>query len=153
MTIQEVAAAAIEKSADDLIQAALALPEDKRDWKPLDKGRSTLDQLAECAVQNMAAAKIVQAGGYQVNSMAEWKEMLAEWDDLLSTLDTPEKSAAALREGTAVLASAVRAAPNTQLGAGIILPWTTMTMAAFFLEPFWNMSYHEGQINYIGSLL
>lgn len=146
MTIQEYAAAAIEKSASDLIQSALTLPEDKRDWKPQDKGRSALSQIAECAVMNTLAAKIVMAGTYQDSLMAEWGE-------LLGALDTPEKAIVQMREGVAALASAVREAPEATLGDEISLPWATVTLAQFFLMPLWNMSYHEGQINYIGSLL
>ena len=146
MTIQEYAAAAIEESASELIQAVLDLPEDKRDWKPLDKGRSALSQLAECAAMNTRSAKIVRAGAYHESLMTEWRE-------LLPTLDTPEKAIAKLREGTAALASAIREVPEADLGKEITLSWTTVTMAAFFLLPLWNMSYHEGQISYIGTLL
>ena len=146
MTIQEYDAAAIEKSAGDLVQAALALPEDKRDWQPLGKGRSALSQLAECAVMGTLAAKIVRAGAYQESLMAEWSEMLP-------ALDTPDKAITQLREGAAALAAAVREAPEADLGNEIALPWATVTLAQFFLMPLWNMSYHEGQINYIGTLL
>lgn len=38
MSLQGYAASAIERNAGDLIQAALALPEGKREWKPLGKG-------------------------------------------------------------------------------------------------------------------
>ncbi len=151
MTIQEYAAAAIEKSAGDLVGAALALPEDKRDWQPLGKGRSALSQLAECATMNTLAARIVAAGAYQ-------ESLMAEWGELLPTLDTPEKAVSQMREGAAALTSAVREAPEADLGNEITLPWATVTLAQFFLIPFflmplWNMSYHEGQINYIGTLL
>ena len=146
MTIQEYAAAAIEKSAGDLIQAALALPEDKHEWQPLGKGRTALSQLAECAVMGTLAAKIVQAGAYQ-------ESLMAEWGDMLATLDTPKKAITQLREGAAALASAIREAPETDLGKEIALPWATVTLGQFFLMPLWNMSYHEGQINYLGTLL
>jgi len=146
VTVQEYAAAAIEKSANDLIQAALTLPEDKRDWKPQDKGRSALSQLAECAVMNTMDAKIVQAGAYQ-------ESLKAERDEMLVALDTPDKAITQLREGAAALAGAIREVPDADLGKEVSPPWATMTLAQFFLMPLWNMSYHEGQINYIGTLL
>ena len=146
MTIQKYAATAIEKSAEDLIQVALALPEDKREWQPLEKGRSALSQLAECATMNTLAAKIVRAGAYQ-------ESLMAEWGELLPTLNTPDKAIAKLREGADALASAVRASPEADLGNEIRLPWATVTLAQFFLMPLWNMSYHEGQITYIRTLL
>ncbi len=146
MTIQEDVAAALEETASELIQAALALPEDKREWQPLGKGRSALSQLAECAAVNMRAAKVVQAGAYQ----EDWAE---EWNQVLPTLDTLEKAIAQLRAGTAALVSAVREVPDSDLEHKITTPFITVTLAQYFLIPLWNMSYHEGQINYIGTLL
>ena len=145
MTIQEYAAEAIEKSAEDLIKAALALPEDKREWKPLDKGRSALSQLAECAAINTLSAKVVQAAAWQ-------DSLMAEHGPLIAALDTPDKAMAALREGTAALVKAIRATPDAALDTQITLPWTTATLAQMFLMPLWNMSYHEGQITYIETL-
>ena len=146
MTIQKFAAAAIEETANELIQAALDLPENKRDWKPLDKGRSMLSQLAECAAMNTRSVRIVRARACHESLMAEWRE-------LPPTLDTPEKAIAKLREGTVALALAIREVTEADVGKEITLSWATVTLAEFFLLPLWNMSYHEGQINYIGTLL
>lgn len=146
MTIQEYAAAAIEKSANDLIQAALSLPEDKRDWKPLDKGRSALSQLAECAVINELSAQVVETGIWS----GERPVMSGRH---VTALDTFDDAVEALRGGAAHLAAAVRGAADANLDDVIHLPWRTLTLAQVFLMPLWNMSYHEGQINYIGTLL
>jgi len=146
VTIQEYAAAAIEESASDLIQAALDLPEDKRDWKPQDKGRSALSQLAECAVINELSAQVVETGVWS----AELPVMTGRQ---VAALDTFEDAREALRDGTAHLAAAVREVADANLGDVIHLPWRTLTLAQVFLMPLWNMSYHEGQITYIGTLL
>ena len=146
MTTQDYATTAIEKSADDLIKAALALPEDKRDWKPLDKGRSALNQLAECVVTNEMSARIVEAAAWS-------EEIMAQYGEQVAALDTFDKAAAGLRESTAHLAAAVRGAADTSLGAEIRLPWATVTLAELFLMPLWNMSYHQGQITYIETLM
>ena len=145
MTIQDYAADAIEKSAEDLIKVAMALPEDKRDWKPLDKGRSALSQLAECAAINTLSAKVVEAAAWQ-------DSLMAEHGPLVAALDTPEKAIDALREGTVHLVKAIRETPDSHLAHQITLPWATVSLAQMFLMPLWNMSYHEGQITYIETL-
>jgi hypothetical protein len=33
------------------------------------------------------------------------------------------------------------------------MPWGPMTVSQILGYPFWNMCYHEGQINYIASML
>ncbi len=146
MTLQEYAAAAIEKSASDLIQAVLTLPEDKRDWKPMDKGRSALSQLAECAVINELFAQVAETGVWSAERPVMSGRQVA-------ALDTLDDAMEALRGGTAHLTAAVRGAADANLGDVIHLPWRTLTLAQVFLMPLWNMSYHEGQINYIGTLL
>ncbi len=146
MTIQEYAASAIEKSASDLIQAALTLPEDKRDWKPQDKGRSALSQIAECAVINELFAQVVETGVWSGERPVMSGRQVA-------ALETFDDAMEALRGGTAHLAGAVREAADANLSDVIPLPWRTLTLAQVFLMPLWNMSYHEGQINYIGTLL
>ena len=133
MTIQEYAAAALEKSAADLIQAALALPEDKREWQPLGKGRTAFSQ--QCAVMSTLSAKIVQAGRY---------DFMAEWGEMLATLDTPEQALHQLREGAAALASAVRAVPDAALGAEISLPWATMRLKSCRQDATRNISWRSG---------
>jgi len=33
------------------------------------------------------------------------------------------------------------------------MPWGMMTLAQIISYPYWDMSYHEGQINYLASML
>lgn len=146
MTVQGYAAAAIEKSAGDLMEAALTLPEDKRDWKPMGKGRSALSQIAECAVINALFAQVVETGVWSGERPVMSGRQVA-------ALETFGDAREALRGGAAHLAAAVRGAADENLSDVIYLPWRTLTLAQVFLMPLWNMSYHEGQINYIGTLL
>ncbi len=39
------------------------------------------------------------------------------------------------------------------MDAVIPMPWGPMTVAQMITSPHWNMTYHEGQINYIASIL
>ncbi len=144
MTVQEYAARAIEKGAADLIEAARKVSEDKRDWQPLNRGRTVTDQMAECAALSGGAAELIAARAWQDRLVEENQWMRA-------ALDTTEKAAAALRENTDKLAAVIRATPDAHLTTEITLPWLAdpITLADFFLLMLWNMAYHEGQINYI----
>lgn len=148
LTIQDYAARTLEKGADDLIQAALRLPEDKQEWQPLDRGRTALNQMAECAFLNGLFTTVVEQRAWSDLD----REQMARERAALNTLD---KAVATLRQNTARLAAAVRATPDEALGMTIALPPSlrgSRSLAECFLLPFWNMSYHEGQINYIASV-
>ena len=145
MTIQEYAASAIEKAAEELIEAAKLLPEDQWVWKPLDKGRTALDQLAECAATNAMTAKVVEAVFWQESMMPSYWQTIA-------AVDT-ENAVTVLREATASLVKAIRETNDSHLTVEIKLHHETVPLAQLFLMPLWNMSYHEGQITYSETLL
>jgi len=145
LTAQEFAAKAVEKGAAELIKVALETPEDRREWKPLGQGRTALNQVAECALINGGSVRLIEKHA--------WPAELAEgWEQASAALDTLDRAVAVLRENTAKLAAAIRATPDDSLEIPITLPWETITLAQCFLIPYWNMSYHEGQIAYIQTL-
>jgi len=147
-TLQDYLASATLKAATDLADAFLRLPEDKRGWSPGGEGRSASDQLAECAVLNGYTAELIQTRTWQ-----------KDWFD---TFPTEKAEAAArgwealharLRENTARVAAAIATVPDEALADSIEMPGRTMTLAEVMARSHWNMTYHEGQINYIASLL
>jgi|SRR5947209_38449 len=144
VSVQTVAARRTQKAADDLTAAANATQADRLDWKPLDCGRTVLDQLAECAMANLKWANILRARTY-TRLPAEEAESFAE-------LTTREQVNGKLRETTAALVAAILAVSDDQLGAEIETPWGPYDLADCCLHAYWNMVYHEGQINYIQTL-
>jgi|SRR5579883_2282332 len=145
--LQNFLAAATKKAADDLIAAIERLPEEKRNWKPLDKGRSALDQAAECAILNGATAQVIQnrawQEGFDFQEFERAKEELAgDWNRLKALLE----------ENAAKAVSAIQNVPDDALTTSVAMPWGNMTLAQIISYPFWNMSYHEGQTNYIASI-
>ena len=60
---------------------------------------------------------------------------------------------ARLLENTQKVAAAIRAMPDDALAIEIHMPWGVQTLGAILAYPNWNMTYHEGQINYIASML
>jgi hypothetical protein len=147
-TLQEFLSAAIPKAAEDLEAAMLRLPEDKRGWSPMGKARTALDQAAECAILNGHTVELIKTKTWSMGGdFSEYEKEKAELSKDWSAVQ------ALLHENTAKVAEAVRSVPDEDLGIEITMPWGPMTIAKVIAYPFWNMCYHEGQINYIASML
>jgi len=145
LTIQEYVARATERKAQDLLDAARAVPEDKQGSQILGLGRSVIDIVAECAITNKMSIALLRD--------RRWDEAGCEARQKAhAALDTLDKACDALAENTAALAAAIRALPDDQLELEVTLPGETSTVADDMLHAYWNMSYHEGQINYIQTL-
>ena len=146
LTVQNYVARVTEKKAQDLLAAAVAVPEHKHSWQPQEKGRTVIDQIAECAVINRMAIKMLQGRAWDTAGREQRQRDRA-------ALDTLEKARASLRENTSALVEAIRAVPDDELELELELPWAMSTVADALLIPYWNMCYHEGQISYIHTLI
>ncbi len=147
-TLHQFLTNATKKAAADLEAALQRLPEDKRGWKPMDKARSALDQAAECALINGHTVDLIKT------RIFEWNGDFSEFERAKVALSQDEKATLSqLHENTARVIDAINSVPAADLGVEIQMPWGTMTMAQIIAYPYWNMSYHEGQINYIASML
>ncbi len=151
-TLQEFLVTATQKAADDLAAALLRLPEDKRGWSPDGKGRTALDQVAECAVLNGYTADLIQTRTWQTDWFDKFFSEKAE-----AAAQDWETLHARLQENTQRVVQAIASVPDEALADKIELPgWTTarmMTLTEIMARSYWNMTYHEGQINYIASML
>ncbi len=147
-TIQDFFATATQKAATDLTDAYLSLPEDKRDWKPAPKARTATDQVAECAMLTGYTADLIQTQQWAMTDFRAFvkdkEELKAQgWDHLKSLLDTNVQR----------IVSVIQAVPDDALSDEIALPMGKRTVAEIISYPYWNMSYHLGQITYISTLL
>ena len=145
-TLQDYLASATQKASADLAAALLHLPEDKRGWSPNEKSRTALDQVAECAILNGYTADLIQTRTWQAGWLADFPAAKAkaalDWDTLHLQL----------QENTARVAAAIADVPDEALADEILLFGRTMALAEILARSYWNMTYHEGQINYIASL-
>jgi len=147
-TGQQNLARVTEKAAADIIKAFLCLPDEKRRWSPDEKARSALDMIAECAVLNGYSAEVISVQAWPVHNYEGFPAAKAEaadleWDKLKN-----------LRErNTERVAAAIRAVPAEDFVKEIQTPWRPMTLSQIMGHPYWNMTYHLGQINYIASIL
>lgn len=147
-TLEDFLVVATQKAADDLVEAFLRIPEDKRDWQPEGKARSAADQVAECALLGGYTADLIRTRKWDDRVMGEYmdaksKAIAAGWESLNALLQTNTKR----------VIDAIRTVPESDLAVEVAMPWSTQTLAEVTAYPYWNMSYHQGQINYIASML
>lgn len=147
--LQEFLGRATRKGAADLEAALLRLPDDKRDWSPMGgAARTALNMVAECAILNGGTIEMIQTraflADFDMTAFNRAKTELAQDENALLSL---------LHENTEKVITALDAVAEEDLNVEVSMPWGPMTLAQVMAYPFWNMSYHEGQINYIASLL
>lgn len=144
---QQMLGGMIRKSADDLASAAGALGE-KVDWKPLDKGRSALNQVQECGTICGLGSAILETQAVPHFDGESFGKMQADFD-------TPEKAMAMLTDNAEKLAYLAETLPMETLAKIVALPMLggiEKSLGEVAMMCYWNNVYHEGQINYIQTL-
>ena len=147
MNSPQALAQMIRSAAEALGKAALELG-DKMTWRPLDKGRSALDQVMECAGFAHIGTHIFTHGVVPPMDQSVFEQFQAEYG-------TPEKALALLQSATNEFARAIEALPADKHQEKVTLPFgggMEKTLAEFALMAYWNTVYHEGQVNYIQTL-
>lgn len=143
----------INTSAASLDKAAAALGE-KAAWSPLDKGRSALNQIVECGGIMQLSAQTVSGQAFPQMPM---EQMRAMRNAALVENDTLEKAVTSLHKGADALTAAVSATSDEDLqNISVTIPFgggMVKTLAEVVAMCYWNNTYHEGQINYIETLL
>lgn len=149
MTVsQQTLAQMIRTSYEALTRAASELG-DKMDWRPLNKGRSALDQVIECA-------SFAQLGTHILTHQALPPMDQGVFEELHAEHGTPEKALALAQSASDEFARAIEAFPAEKMGEKITLPFgggMEKALGEIPLMAYWNTVYHEGQINYIQTLL
>lgn len=147
-TVNETAAKLTQQASDKLVKNLNAMPAEKQQWKPPSDGRSAHEQVLECAVINGMAAKIFTDQAFPNFETMDWGGMFGK---AAAQNDTTEKLIATLEKATADLVAATKAFPADKLGEMVTVPFdgSVHTWAEVIFFPYWNMTYHEGQINYI----
>lgn len=145
-TLQQFLGNAIREQAKNLETAVNRLPEDKRDWSPMGDARSAMNMVAECAML-CDPTKIVTTrsfGDFDFVAYQKQRDELATnpavaWSTLWPNVEAGIKT--------------IQSVPDSDLDIEVTMPFGTFTIAQIISYPYWNMSYHEGQINYIASML
>ncbi len=148
-------ASRLRAAGKDLEKAFGKMPADRQTWKPpavvesgeSHSGRDAQDQMIECGLLN----------GFLAAGFLTGEVPNPDWDAYAvqkATLDSQEKVMAAFTAGTEALAAAVEACPSARLAERFTDPFfkKEINWAEFADFMYWNMCYHEGQINYIQTL-
>jgi uncharacterized damage-inducible protein DinB len=146
-TVQELAVKLNRDAAASLVRNVRAMPDDKAAWQPLEKGRTALSQLQECAV----------ICGFTIDTLkthAIAPDFHEAFGRESAQIDTVDKAVARLEERSAALAAAIQAFPDADLDIPVKLPWQEepASLAELMFMNFWNTVYHVGQVSYIQTL-
>ena len=132
-------------SAHAVEKAANALG-DRAAWSPLDKGRTAVDQIAECALITGMVADILASG---VVPDPDWEA----YGRAKAALDNVAAASALLHANTDKLRLSYEALSDADAEREVAMPWgATYTLIELPSVVLWNNTYHEGQINYIDTL-
>lgn len=151
MRFQDSMIEATRNAAREAFKYAKHVPADKLDWKPLDSGRSVLDICKEMAQCPGWTVQILKGEGFP-----EWSdEAQAALESKTSAWTTAEACEEECNRQLEAFYAAVREFPDEKLGDTFVLPFDggqTITMKENIEYPFWNFTYHQGQIAYIQTL-
>jgi hypothetical protein len=147
-TTQEFLAFSTENTKKEMLTALLSLPEDKRNWSPAQTARTALDMVAECAMNNGFTADLIVSRkwpGQDRQAYLSQKAALAngDWEELRALLD----------KNTEKVVGVIRSVPTEDLDITVETPYGNGPLSGICAYPYWNMSYHLGQINYIATIL
>lgn len=152
MRLQDYMIDTTKAAAGEAFRYARAVPADKLDWKPLDAGRSVLDQCRELAMCPTWCEDLISGKPepeWNEETFAAIKKEQEQW----TTVDACEAECNRRLES---LFAAFRALPDERLKETKWLPYgggRDFTMPEMMDYPRWNFTYHVGQIGYIQTLL
>jgi hypothetical protein len=152
MRFQDYIIDSIQNASDEAFKYAKAVPEDKLTWKPLDQGRSVLDQLQELAQAPQYATGMLGGGsGASEPGPSDWEKLVAERQSW-TTIEDCEREAKVRLDA---LFEVIKSFPDEKLTETVWLPYDggrDFTMQEIMEYPRWNANYHGGQISYIQTL-
>ncbi|HMS55428.1 MAG TPA: hypothetical protein PKA27_08505 [Fimbriimonadaceae bacterium] len=151
MRLQDYMIEVTEQAKVEAFKYAKAVPSDKVDWKPLETGRSVLDQCREMAMCPDWARSIINNDpqpDWNEGTMAKIKAEQEQWK-------TIEDCEAECDRRLANLYDYFRSMPDARLSETKWLPYDggrEFKMPEMMDYPRWNFNYHLGQIAYIQTL-
>ena len=151
MRFQDLIIEDTQRAADEAFRYAAAVPDDKLTWKPLDSGRSVIEQIQELAkcpdwAHSLVAGETMPE--MTEESMAAYKAEIASWT-------TVGVCKAECQKRLDRLFDLYRTLPDERLSETKWLPFgggRDYGMKEMMAYPSWNFTYHAGQIAYIQTL-
>jgi hypothetical protein len=117
-------------------------------WTPAASARSALNQIAEVAVLNGNVADTILKRAFPTDFtmdvyITQLEELSNDW----------HKAKQKLEANTARVVTAIETVGEHELDTEIETPFGKLKLEQIISYPYWNTCYHEGQINYIASIL
>jgi hypothetical protein len=137
-----------DQVSTDFIKNIRAVPEDKLTWSVLDAGRTPLDLFQEIAQAATYGIPMLQNRACPPFNPEDWGKLVAE----RQAWDTLDKCEAALKTNLEAWYATIREFPESDMSIEIDLPFVEglrQSMADIMAYPYWNTSYHLGQLCFI----
>jgi len=150
MRAQDLIAKKTEQAVEGIFRTAHTMPQDKLDWKPLDQGRSALDQLQEVTRAATWFSAMLEKQANPEFSEAHW-EQARKTSQSWTTLEQCETRC---RENTQKIVELIKNCSDDALAKPIQFGDTgeTYTLAEAMTFHHQHLTYHHGQINFIQTL-
>jgi len=142
-----------KNATEAIFDSARRMPEDKLNWKPLDEGRSALEQLREVAMSPVWFGPILEK-----QSMPEFsEEEQAQGQKLMESWNSIDDCYQACKANSQTLYEVILKTSESDFDKSIYLPFggdkgINATVAEIAMFQYWNLTYHWGQINYIQTM-
>lgn len=146
-TWQEFMAESTVEASAKLADAFAALPASARAWKVSDASRSASELVAECILMNERMLTMRRGVGFPEDFAFNALAM-----DIYELKTAEIALLPRLRESAEACAEFIRGEPNDALDAEIESPWGPVPVTEILSFPYFNMTYHTGQITLIGML-
>lgn len=140
----------MQSGEQSLTRTFNAVPDDKLNWTPLDKGRTALDLFSESAQTCAMIAKLAESKGEAKPSAQMFAQMKAERANW-----TKDDAIAAMNTNSAALYTAIGALSEEEFATPITMPMgggMTMPMGAWIMMSYRTFISRFAQINYIQTL-
>lgn len=140
----------LQTGQQSLIRTFNAVPDDKLNWAPMDKGRTALDVFSEAAQTCQMITLLIESKGETKPSpemFAQMRTERANW--------TKDDAVAAMNTNSAALYTALGTLSEEDLARPVTLPMgggTTMPLSAWIMMAYRTFISRFAQINYIQTL-
>lgn len=137
----------LQTAVEGLFAAFDQLPEDKRNWAP-EGSRSAMNQLAEIAAIGQTMGGYIRAQHVPNIDFAAYQAGL---EALIAA--GAEATKKVILDSLPDLQDAIRNTPEEDYPKAVESPFGPMTVRRMVTYPYWNVTYHTGQIYYLCSIL
>ncbi len=140
----------LQSGEQSLIRTFNAVPDNKLNWSPMDKGRTALDAFSDAAQTCQMMTQLIESKGEMKPSPQMFAQMKAERANW-----SKNDALAAMHTNSGALYTAIGTLSEDDLAGPITMPMgggTTMPLGAWIMMVYRSFISRFAQINYIQTL-